>query len=842
MNPINSALQHETTPESVAASVIWLTGMNGIDREAVGGKAAQLAALLAAGFPVPAGFCLTTTAYRHWVASSPQLDLAGLLEAGRFREIYARILQLELDHSFVVTLFETYRQLQARHPGPVAVRSSSTAEDLDQNSFAGLYETVLDVSNEPSLLDAIRRCWASYWSEEAVRYREQFGLPHTQHGMAVVVQAMIRSRYAGVLFTGNPLDGQRELVIEFVEGSAESLVSGDSRAERLLVDRETRQVRSALRSDIGIDVSSLEKLVALGLAIEQHLAAPQDIEWAMDSAGEIWVLQSRPVTTGLEEDDVRSPDVPPDWPATYDEPFSPLGCDIAIRRYDYWVRAINAYLKTRFEPQMRNIDGLLYYKPAWRSPGPALAAWTWFWRLARWVNAARIYRHYVETVLPDYRRRLAELQQHNPTQLDTATLIANFNAAVEVYLDFQYTSYPIGSVATLSAHLLDRVCRLWFGRNGPNALDLLSGLDDLSIRRELAIQRLGESLREALPEDKLAELDYSGLLALAKEEGTGRRFWEELHNFLDEYGYVWADRYPRDPAWELNKDALMASLLTAADRSSGTSLNMRHEQLKARRRQAIDTAERILATRGRFQWRLPVFRYLLRRAERFFPHKENRNHYVYQAAMIIRGYAQEIGRRLHAEQLLLAEDDVFFLTLEEIEGLLRRGQSATELRTEVSRRKETYRRSRRQAQRRKVRRALPHPPAHDGTTTAIVLNGDACSPGLAAGPARLISGLGELQRVRRGEILVCTQLRPAWAAVFARAGGVVVEMGSLLSHGSTLAREYGIPAVINIEGITQLVREGDWLTVDGEQGRVIIEEGPSTAREEHRCRADSQPG
>jgi pyruvate,water dikinase len=284
----------------------------------------------------------------------------------------------------------------------------------------------------------------------------------------------------------------------------------------------------------------------------------------------------------------------------------------------------------------------------------------------------------------------------------------------------------------------------------------------------------------------------------------------------------------------MNQEALAASLSIAAQAAPEESLEIRHQQQQCQREETVQQALSTLAppdshvlARG-FPVKKWIFNMLLRRAEKLFPHKENRNHSTYHSMMVIRQIAREIGSRMQARQLLPAAEDLFFLELEEIEMLLNKPGTASWLLKKINQRKASYLRSRQHIYQRaggeRSRWNVEH-------MEAIEVKGDPCSPGLAKGPARLVNGPGELQRVRPGEIVVCTQLRPAWSAVFSRAGGVVIEMGSLLSHGSALAREYGIPAVINVADITSLVRENDWLVVDGNQGRVAIERRGSTQQE-----------
>lgn len=805
------------------ASLIDLSEIDRQHRSGVGNKTGRLSELIRAGFAVPAGFCIPQEVYIRHMQGIQDPDLRALIHARAFAGIRSQIQQLKLDPAMQAQIIERYRRLLAAGNAGgavhVAVRSSSTAEDMQSHSFAGVYESVLHVGDEAALLQAVLACWASYWSDEAINYRERAGLDHLAYGMAVLVQVMIPPVLSGVFFTRASSQDEHTALIEYVPGVGAGLMNGETRAERLLVERRSGRLLAPSPLEAEMDVS---RLVSLGLSVERNQGAPQDIEWLVDRSGKIWILQTRPITIYPEGIVTPVDGSADDWRITYDEPFSTLGCEIALHRYEQWIRAINASFRTHFKPEMRNLDGLLYYKPYWRRTGPSLRMWMRLWQIVLWLRANRIHRQYTHQILPAHRQRLFALEQVDITSAKWTELVEGFTQAVDAYLQFQYTSYAVGAAATLSAGFFNRICQLFFrGENRWNALDFLAGLNDISVRREMAVDSLGQKLRRFFTRAELAELDYTRLLTVQKKGEPGQRYWGELQAFLDEYGYVWADRYPRDPAWELNQDALAASLQHAALAGSDATLFLRHQRQQKRRREAIRRATMRLSNRSLFPWRVFIFRLFFRRAEKIFPYKEDRNHHTYRSVLVIRRYALEIGRRLAERQILSDARDVFFLTMEEIQQMWTVTRPLVAQLRAVEARKQRYLRSRQRVQHPAQVRDWDHrPEAAQGTQVEV--KGEACSPGLAQGPARLVSGLGELQRIRPGDIVICTQLRPAWSSVFARAGGVVIEMGSLLSHGSTLAREYGIPVVINVAGIMQTIQENDWVVVDGNLGKVRI--------------------
>ena len=307
-----------------------LVDFSGIDSSminAVGGKALNLGIMSSGGLPVPGGFCVTTEAYRLVVADRLD-DLMGELAdatdasaaATAAEEARRRVLAIELPEELRTAIIDRYNDLGDDEP--VAVRSSATAEDLAYASFAGQQDTYLNVIGPAALLDAVRRCWASLWTDRAVSYRNANGIDQRSVTLAVVVQRMIDATTAGVMFTANPITGSRnETVIDANPGLGEAVVSGavnpdhfvvnsvdDTIVSRRLGDKRmmitsrpgggTQQRELvAESSDACLDDAQVLQLVDLGQEVQREYQAPQDTEWALDSTGKFWLTQARPITT-----------------------------------------------------------------------------------------------------------------------------------------------------------------------------------------------------------------------------------------------------------------------------------------------------------------------------------------------------------------------------------------------------------------------------------------------------------------------------------------------------------------------------------------------------------------
>jgi rifampicin phosphotransferase len=290
----------------------------------VGGKAANLGVLLAAGLPVPRGFCVTTAAYRRAAAA------AGVEPSAPAEQSRSRLASASLPEGDIDAILAAYADLG--EDTPVAVRSSATAEDLPEASFAGQLDTYLNVAGSDALLDAVRSCWASLWTDRAVAYRADHGIDQRSVGIAVVVQEMVGADVAGVLFTANPLTGRRkETVIDAAPGLGEALVSGAVNPDHFRVDAATGEIlerslgdkliesrpvpgggtRLVHRRDgagqdgVGQDGlrqacltdEQVRSLARVGTRVEELYGEPQDLEWAIEPDGGIRVVQSRPITT-----------------------------------------------------------------------------------------------------------------------------------------------------------------------------------------------------------------------------------------------------------------------------------------------------------------------------------------------------------------------------------------------------------------------------------------------------------------------------------------------------------------------------------------------------------------
>ncbi len=315
-------------------AVLWLDEIGADDLESVGGKAASLGELTAAGLPVPPGFVVTAGTYRRFIEETgideelfeavdvDAEDSKALAEAeARAQEL---ILETEMPEDLREEILASYEEI-GDDEAFVAVRSSATAEDLPDASFAGQQETFLNVTGQ-DLLDRVKRCWASLFTQRATYYRQEQGFAHDKVDIAVVVQQMVEAEKSGVMFTSHPSTGEPKVIIEAAWGLGEGVVSGSVTPDNYVIDRESdavtdvevadkktmyakdpetgetneRPVPDEKRNERVIDEAEIERLVELGERVEDHYDTPQDVEWAIFE-GEVYMLQSRPITTIAED-------------------------------------------------------------------------------------------------------------------------------------------------------------------------------------------------------------------------------------------------------------------------------------------------------------------------------------------------------------------------------------------------------------------------------------------------------------------------------------------------------------------------------------------------------------
>ncbi|WP_250035232.1 PEP/pyruvate-binding domain-containing protein [Paractinoplanes maris] len=750
--------------------------------ERVGGKAAGLGELIRAGERVPAGFCVP-----------------------------ADVRELPRDE-----ILSAYEELGRP---PVAVRSSATVEDAPGASYAGMFDTVLDVQGPDALLAAIEQCRASVANARALAYRGD-GPPRDDIRMGVVVQRMVEAERAGVLFTANPVSGCRtEMLVESAEGNGSAVVDGQAGVDRRVVGPD-------------------DPLRAVGERLQAHFGAPQDVEWAVDEHGELWILQSRPITTLFP-----APPASDGPPRVYLEfghvqgmlqPVTPMGMDTLKEL----IKAMLAPLGLRVA--IVDIGGRLYgdltdlvRDPVARRRLVPLMA------VDFGPRAQAVMRHVLDDprFAPQQapkRKREGGLPPVGRALRGVAGALARPDRA-RARLQDAVERLRRESAADADRHLTTadrlRLVRDHDQTDGPDAIvwPIVAGMLASAVPPRLlsGIAEPAEihAVLGGMPHNVTIEMDLA-LWQLARDAKDPADV--DLEGFLQAYGHraagevdLGVPRWSEDPA---PVRAALANLIRVTD----------PEQAPDRRfARAAEQAEVTLRKLGlRVRRRRPVrgrlAMFLLGRARRLAGLREaGKFAGLYRLAQM-RRHLLAVGADLTGAGLLDQPGDIMFLTLDEVDGLL--NSSVTGHRRLIADRRAEYERESR-------RRSVPVALLSDGTDIEAVLpaahepgalRGVGASAGRATGPVRVVHDPATAH-LEPGEVLVTATTDPGWTPLFLTAAALVTETGAVMAHGPTVAREYGIPAVICVPGATQHLRTGQIVTVDAAAGTVTVVDGAVSA-------------
>jgi phosphohistidine swiveling domain-containing protein len=722
-----------------APTVVHLADVRRADRECVGSKAANLGDLLRAGFPVPDGVVV--------------LDDGGTNPS--------QIVQLLGD-------------------GPFAVRSSAVAEDRADASFAGQYETVLNVQGPDALREAIRAVRASAASGRAQYYAAVHGLGDSG-GVAVLVQRMLAPEAAGVVFTADPVAGRRdEVIITAARGLGERVVSGEAIGDEWVVRDGAAECRRSIES--AIPREQAVEIAALARRVEAHFGGvPQDVEWAIER-GRLYLLQARPMTA-LPDAVEWTPPEPGYWVRTFrlgewlSDPMTPLFREWLLVQLEegfldgmrettgtailFPRAAINGWYYTMAGPRPRTIPAelaralvesrgrvlpVLFYALALVNFRPDLSDRALLHRLAeRWR----------QELLPRYQQLVAA----GEGTVDTATpaQLIDLMDAVGRYAGRYFWSLAIvgGSAWKMEACLARFVRKHLGGVPGADVQVLLRGLPGITL-------------------------------------GTPSHAVQSIDWYFPTLGQQSAQALPAD----------------------------RRARLVAQREAAEAACRRALARRPALRAR---FDFLLEVAQRYATIREEQARWFTLGWPLLRRAVLRLGNGA-----LEHADDVFFLSRAEVE------RPPAALLETVQRRRLEWQQQRRLVaplelgNAPRLLKALLHtaaPGTRRTNVAADALIGQGASPGRATGRVRIVNSVADFDAFEPGEVLVARATAPAWTPIFERAAAIVTDGGTLAAHASLVAREYGLPAVVGTADATRRLKTGQVVTVDGSAGTVEIVRG-----------------
>jgi rifampicin phosphotransferase len=859
----------------------YVLGFQEIDQTQVaivGGKGAHLGELSRIeGIRVPAGFCVTTDAFRRIIAEAPSIDerLDRLSRRNPDDRESIRTLSAEIRRTLEgiaipddLAAAITRALARLGEQAAYAVRSSATAEDLPTASFAGQQDTYLNIVGPAAILQHISRCWASLFTERAVTYRLRNGFDHRKVHMAVVVQQMVFPEAAGVLFTADPVTSNRKVAsVEASFGLGEALVSGLVNADAYQV-RDGEVVAKAVATkqlaihalpaggtqEQAIDPARQEqpaltdaqavRLAQLGRRIEAHFGRPQDIEWCLVDDG-FQIVQSRPITTlfpipaaGDRENHVY---VSVGHQQMMTDPMKPLGLSLfqltALRpMYEAGGRLFVDVTQGLALPSSR--AGLLEvlgksdpligdalqtilerddFIPSLPDEGPGGAP------PGDAPAPIETDPAIVTELIGRSQASIAALKRNIRTKSGSALLdfiLADIQELKRILFDPQ--SHQVFMGAMEATWWLNAQLQAWLGEK--NAADTLTQSVPHNITSEMGLALLDVAdLIRPHPEVVafLQHVEDEGFLdELAKLAG-GREARDAIRAFLDKYGMRCVGEIDiTRPRWSERPTTLVPVILGNIKNLEPGAGERRFEQ----GRQEAWTKEQEVLERLQAlpdgERKAEEAKRMIDRVRTFIGYREYPKYVIVSRYFVYKQALLEEAERLVQAHVLREKEDIFYLTFQELHDVVRANQVDDQL---IHQRKDAFR----------SYQALTPPRVltSDGEVIAGAYRRDdvpagalvglPVSAGIIEGRARVIHDMAEAD-LEAGDILVTAYTDPSWSPLFVAITGLVTEVGGLMTHGAVIAREYGLPAVVGVEQATRLIRNGQRIRVHGTDGYVEI--------------------
>ncbi|MDA1640599.1 phosphoenolpyruvate synthase [Bacillus tropicus] len=849
----------------------------------VGGKGLNLGELSnIQGIQVPEGFCVTTVGYEKAIEQNEELQtllqqLTKLKREDRAqigemsKEIREVIMAVQIPSDVVEAVAHYLSRFGNEHA--YAVRSSATAEDLPYASFAGQQDTYLNIIGKEAILQHVRKCWASLFTERAVMYRMQNGFEHNQVSICVVVQKMVFPEASGIMFTADPITASRKILsIDASFGLGEALVSGLVSADNYkvkegkIVDKvistkkvaiyalkeggtETKQINSAQQKIQTLSEQQILQLAQIGRQIEAYFGCPQDIEWCLVD-NTFYIVQSRPITTLYpipeENDGENHVYISVGHQQMMTDAMKPLG--------------LSFFLLTTNAP-MRKAGGRLFVDATQRLASPASRDYLINTLgksdpLIRDALTTVVERDNFITLLPDDEKQksvgkgvppvstqpeiendpaiVTELIQNSEASLEELKENMQLKSGVDV-LDFilediqqlKKVLFNPQSIAVIMAGMnastwINEKMEQWLGEK--NAADNLSQSVQNNITSEmgLALMEVADVIRPY--EEVIAYLQHvendSFLDELVQFKG-GEKAREAIDAFLNKYGMRCSGEIDiTKTRWSEKPTTIIPMILNnIRDFEYGASKRKFEEGLQEALKKEEELVDRLQQLPDG-QQKVEETKRMIRNIRNFIGYREYPKY-----GMINRYFIYKQALLKEAEQLVQSGvihevDDIYYLTFEELHEVVRMKKLNYEL---IHKQKNDY----------KLYEKLTPPRimTSDGeiitgkykreNLPADAIAGLPVSSGVVEGRARVILNMEEAN-LEEGDILVTAFTDPGWTPLFVSIKGLVTEVGGLMTHGAVIAREYGLPAVVGVENATKLIKDGQRIRVHGTEGYIEV--------------------
>jgi len=852
--------------------IIKLSEVRSEDHDIAGGKGANLGELIHQGFPVPPGFVVPTDIYAEFIGNfdppgetNPE-NAISLCEVIRHK-IVSTALPAELE----AQIRHHHELVQQKYQNEIvyAVRSSATAEDLGDASFAGQHDTYyyVNITNLPMM---VRKCWASLWSDAAFSYRQSHGIEHSEVKMAVIIQVMILSDVSGVTFTADPVSGAENVIItEASFGMGAAIVDGRVSPDQFIVNKATgkltskkiadkkfmvpafldqdeesrlREVPAHLRRTQSLTAKQIDTVTSWAKRSEEYFGSQQDIEWSFEG-DEFFILQSRPITVMGEIEEV----VPEGkyvlfkpMAENFTDPLLPLSQDLLISIFPMmkiiygraYMNLSHARAIVPLKITDEDLATIAYlgdiqdFKP--RLSIPRLLGLSFIGFCFYLIFGVLFQRtdNMPDGFMDNFRRYFRDVVDD-----------PNISAPEALTKLFFKTGFfePVGNMVLLVnlaspryiflTILLNKLLKRWIPDLQEDAASLLTSGNEGILSTEMGreIWQLARTVRlDPGLTNTILETAPDKALALLQDQPEAEAFVDQLESFLEKHGHRTMKEFELNSVrWEEDPSPVIAMIRNylLADSDPGAS----EARIELKRQVLEDGVSKGLAglpLEKLLGWRAKIINGIRVKTKYFVKLRENSRFFHIMGFYAVRLKVLEAETELMDSGVLKCKDDIFYLSWPQVEDL----QSGIVKWVDVeglirSRRINHIRLSKLRAPKTIGVEIKAKPEA---TSSDHELRGQAASPGLYRGIARVIMDPATDAEIKPGEILIAPYTDPAWTPLFLIANAAVIEVGSYLSHAGTIAREYGMPCVVDVADCTNHIASGDLIEVDGSSGTVRL--------------------
>ena len=848
------------------------------DLSRVGGKAANLGEMIGAGLPVPGGFVVVVNAYAKFIKFNKlKIKIEKLLmnlESNELediekvsREIKSFFEKGEIPSDLLYQIYDFYEKMGSPE---VVVRSSSILEDSPATSFAGQYDSFLNVKGKKQLLESIKHCWASLWNTRALSYRLKQNIDSTELAHAVIIQQQISAEKSGVLFTANPLNNRRDqMLINSSWGLGEAIVSGDVTPDQWIVHKRSQEILEekiavkdvmTIRKNEGtklVDVPrkkvkqlslgkwEIHNLLKLGKTTEDHFNCPQDIEWSFYE-NKIYLVQSRPITTLFPklkpEDKSEELRIYTNFlliDKVMPEPLTPIG-------RDFWIKTLTNLFPSQW---VKHAGGRLFVDTTELS---RLEKW---WDKLR-SNPSAMDPETIKTTLEVLERNKDQLKQQRRSLIK---IIPNmffginpsfFKFLLTSSLKVQYVMLFSPEKAVKKAHI--------FGENQIKSLEekskkldtveekmefieqnimavfyfiplqtlfyVINSFTYLKKAKKIVSKYLGDTtqlcnVEKSLPNNVTTEMGMELLIIAKKLDQSGERpspECPEIKNFLKRYGHrTYLEIDPGVPRWKENPEYIINLIQSYINDKSYDERIKKYYTGKKEAEETIQDITMKLKEIGASRDARKVEK-ILTNYRKLFGTRELPKYIMIKGVSVFREILLEIAEELVEQHRLDNKQDIFFVNFKDI-------RSSKKLQNLVLQHQDAY-------QKELKRISVPRVVTSTGETIFSSdepennneFEGIPVSPGIIKGEVKILIHPEESNKLKKGDILITKATNPSWTPLFLKIGGLITEMGGPISHGSVIAREYGIPAIAGVYNATSRFKDGQLIRLNGETGKVEI--------------------